>query len=73
MELTQLGKFVIIAGVILVALGAVIMLAGRIPFLGQLPGDIQYRRGNTTIYFPLVTMIVISIILTIILNLVLRR
>jgi hypothetical protein len=73
MELTQIGKLVIIAGVVLVVLGAVILLAGRIPFIGQLPGDIEYRRGNTTIYFPLATMILLSILLTIILNLLLRR
>jgi hypothetical protein len=73
MELTQIGKLVIIAGGVLVVLGAVILLAGRIPFIGQLPGDIEYRRGNTTISFPLVTMILLSILLTIILNLLLRR
>jgi hypothetical protein len=73
MELTQLGKFVAIAGVVLVVSGLLIMLAGRLPFLGNLPGDISFRRGNTTIFFPIVTMIPLSIALTIVLNLLLRR
>lgn len=73
MDLTQVGKLIIVAGVALLILGGVILLAGRLPFLGHLPGDIEYRRGNTTIYFPLMTMIIISIILTIVLNLLLRR
>ena len=73
MELTQIGKLVLIAGIALVVLGAIIMLAGRIPFLGQLPGDIEYRRGDTTIYFPLATMLLISLILTLVLNFLLRR
>lgn len=73
MDFSQVGKLILIAGIALVVLGGVIMLAGRLPWVGQLPGDIHVRRGNTTIYFPLMTMIVISIILTIILNLLLRR
>jgi hypothetical protein len=72
-EISQVGKLIVVAGIALVILGAVIMLAGRIPFVGQLPGDIEYRRGSTTIYFPLATMILISIILTIVLNILLRR
>jgi hypothetical protein len=73
MDVSQVGKLVVVAGVVLVALGAVIMLAGRVPFIGQLPGDFQFRRGNTTIYFPLATMLLISLILTILLNLIFRR
>lgn len=73
MDICQVGKLVLIAGVALVALGGVIMLAGRLPWIGQLPGDFEFRRGNTTIYFPLMTMIIISVILTIALNLLFRR
>jgi hypothetical protein len=73
MDVSEVGKLVIIVGVVLVALGAVIMLAGRLPIIGQLPGDFQFRWGNTTIYFPLASMIVISLVLTIILNIILRR
>lgn len=73
MDLSQVGKLILLAGVALVVLGGIIMLAGRLPWVGQLPGDIEFRRGNTTIYFPLMTMIILSIILTIALNLLLRR
>lgn len=73
MELTQVGKLVAVAGVVLLVSGLLIMLAGRLPFLGNLPGDVAFRRGNTTVYFPIVTMILLSIILTIVLNLLLRR
>jgi len=49
--------------------GILLIFADRIPFLGKLPGDIVYRKGNFTLYVPIVTMLVISILLTIILNL----
>lgn len=73
MELTQVGKLVAIAGAVLLVSGVLIMLAGRLSFIGNLPGDVSFRRGNTTIYFPIVTMILVSIILTVVLNLLLRR
>lgn len=65
----QLGKLLIGAGIVLVLVGVVMLFADRIPFLGKLPGDITWRKGNFTVYFPIVTMIVISVVLTIILNL----
>ena len=64
-----MGKFLVIAGLILAGLGLLI-LAG-VP-IGRLPGDITWRRGNFTFYFPLVTSIIISIVLTLVLAL-LRR
>jgi hypothetical protein len=73
MDLSQVGKLILIVGVLMVIAGGFIMLAGRLPFFGQLPGDFEFRRGNTSIYFPLATMIILSIILTIALNLLLRR
>jgi hypothetical protein len=73
MDLSQAGKLILIAGIVMVVAGGLIMLAGRLPFVGQLPGDFEFRRGNSTIYFPLATMIILSIILTIALNLLFRR
>ena len=64
-----MGKFLVIAGLILAGIGLLIM-AG-LP-IGRLPGDITVRRGNFTFYFPLVTSIIISIVLTVVLAL-LRR
>jgi len=59
----------VIAGLILAGIGLLIMAGAPI---GRLPGDFTWRRGNTTIYFPLATSIIISIVLTIVLAL-LRR
>jgi hypothetical protein len=63
------GKALVIVGLIIVGAG-LLMMAG-LP-LGRLPGDIVYRRGNATFYFPLGTSILVSVILTLILTL-LRR
>jgi len=63
------GKVLVIAGLILAGIGLLIMAGAPI---GRLPGDFTWRRGNTTIYFPLATSIIISIVLTIVLAL-LRR
>jgi hypothetical protein len=52
------------------------LLADRVPFfgwLGRLPGDLVFRRGNTTIYVPIVTSIILSIILSIVLTFIFRR
>ena len=70
--LDSLGKMLVLAGAIALLLGIVLILAPKIPFAGRLPGDILVRRGSFTVYFPLVTMIVVSVGLTIVLNLLLR-
>jgi hypothetical protein len=57
------GKVLIIAGLVLVVVG-VVWLAGERLGLGRLPGDVVIERGNTRIYFPIVTSIVISIVLS---------
>lgn len=67
--MSDLGRFLIVIGVILVIVGAVFLLAPKLPWLGRLPGDISYRRGNFSFYFPLGTCILISIILTLIMYL----
>lgn len=68
-----LAKAIIAMGVVLVVIGLLLLLAGRVPYLGRLPGDIIYRRDNVTIYIPLATMLILSILLTIALNLFFRR
>ena len=64
-----MGRFLIVAGVLLVLAGVAVQLG--LP-LGRLPGDIIIRRGNGTFYFPIVTCIVVSVVLTII-GMLLRR
>jgi len=61
----SLAKMLIVFGVVLALLGGLLLLVGKVPFLGRLPGDIMIRRQNWSFYFPLTTSIVISILLTI--------
>ena len=63
----SLGKVLILVGLLLVVLGVIFSLGPKIPWVGQLPGDITFRRGNFTVYFPLATCLVISVILTLVL------
>jgi hypothetical protein len=62
----DLGRLLMIAGVVMVAIGALFSFGARIPWLGRLPGDIVVERENVRFYFPIVTSIIISIILTVI-------
>lgn len=67
------GKTLILLGAVLMVVGAVFLLAPKIPFLGKLPGDIHLKGKNWSFSFPVVTCIVISIVLTLLLNLFSRR
>jgi len=63
-EIQQIGKLLIVLGVTIAAVGILLSLSGKIPWLGRLPGDIFIQRKNFTFYFPLATGIMISILLT---------
>lgn len=69
----QIGKMLIAAGLIITFAGFVLILAGRfnLPF-GNLPGDITYQKKNLTVFAPLGTMLLISVIITIIINILSR-
>ena len=69
MPLDSVGKLLLVVGVVIAVVGVLFMLGARIPWLGNLPGDISYERGNTRFYFPIVTSIVVSILLTIVFRL----
>ena len=69
----DLGKTLIVIGLVIVAVGGVLLLADRVPWLGRLPGDIYIRRGNFSFYFPVVTSLVVSVLLTLLLWLFSRR
>ena len=72
----ETGRWLVFLGILLVAVGGLLMVGGRLPLrLGRLPGDVVYHGRNTTVYFPIVTSIVLSVALTLILWLVsaLRR
>lgn len=68
-ELNGLGRMLILAGVLLVVVGVLVGVLGRVPWLGRLPGDIVIQRGNFTFYAPVATMLLLSLILTILLRL----
>ncbi len=68
-----IGKMLMLLGAILLVLGGLMTLAGKIPWLGNLPGDIYIQRKNFHFYFPLGTSIVLSILLSLLLSLFLRR
>jgi uncharacterized membrane protein YvlD (DUF360 family) len=69
----EIGKTLIIFGIILIGLGLFLTFVNKIPFLGRLPGDIYIQRKNFTFYFPIVTSILVSIILSLIFWLMSRR
>jgi Protein of unknown function (DUF2905) len=73
MAVNDIGKWLIIFGVILVTPGAAFILAGKIPWLGKLPGDIYIQRRNFTFFFPLTTSILLSVVLSLLLSLFFRR
>lgn len=65
-----MGKFLIIAGVVIILLGVVLYFSDRFPSIGKLPGDIVIRKDNFTFYFPLATSIILSIVISLILYLI---
>ncbi len=64
-DLAPLGRSLILLGVILVVLGAILVVAPRIPLIGRLPGDIRIERDGLVIYFPLATMLLVSVLLSV--------
>jgi hypothetical protein len=71
--MSDLGRVLVIFGLVVVVAGLVMMFADKIPFLGRLPGDIVVRRKNFTLYLPIVTMLLVSVVLTILLNVFTRK
>jgi hypothetical protein len=62
--MAELGKTLIIIGVVAIVIGALLMLSGKIPWLGRLPGDISIKNENFSFYFPLTTCIIISAVIS---------
>lgn len=67
--MADMGRLVLVFGVLLVVIGGALMLFGRF----HLPGDLTIKSGNVTIYLPIATSIIASIVLTVLLNLLLRQ
>ena len=62
-----LGKILIYLGLMLIAIGVILTLAGKLPWLGRLPGDIAIERDNFSFYFPIATSILVSVIISLVL------
>jgi hypothetical protein len=69
----DIGKLLVVLGLLIAAVGVVLLLFGRLPLVGRLPGDLHIQRGNWTFYFPLATSLVLSVILTLVLWVLGRR
>lgn len=65
--MNDLGRTLIILGVFLIAAGGVALLAGKLPWLGRLPGDIYYESERVKFYFPLATSLIVSVVLSLLL------
>lgn len=72
MGIESVGRLLIGGALVLLVLGGLFLLLGRIG-LDRLPGDLVFRRGNLTVYFPIGVMILLSIVGTVVLNILLRR
>ena len=75
MELAQFGRVLVLVGAVILGFGVLLVLADRVPFIARLPGDIRVSGDGWTIYAPLATSIVLSVLLTAVLSLMawLRR
>ena len=70
---SQSGKYIVIIGIALVVIGIIIyFFHDKLHWIGRLPGDIRVERENVRFYFPITTMILLSLLLTLIINLIKR-
>jgi hypothetical protein len=68
----DLGKTLVVVGLLIVGIGLLLVLGRNIPFLGRLPGDITIETQGISCFIPIATSIILSIVLTILLNILLR-
>ena len=71
-NMQEIGRTVIVLGIILALIGSVLSVGDRLPFIGKLPGDILIKRDNFTFFAPITTSIIISLVLTLIVNIIAR-
>ena len=69
----DIGRMLVVFGLLIALVGVALVLVGRVPWLGRLPGDIHIQRGNWTFYFPLATSLLLSVVLTLVLWILGRR
>ena len=72
-DLQPIARMLLIAGAAIFILGLVLSLAGKLPWIGRLPGDIYIKKENFTFYLPITTGILLSILISVVLHLISRR
>ena len=68
--LEPIGRWLVVIGVFITILGAILLLTPRVPWLGRLPGDIVISGDNATIYIPITTMLIVSVVLSVVVNVI---
>ena len=71
--MNDVGKILVAFGLLIALVGVVVVLVGRVPWIGRLPGDIHIQHGNWTFYFPLATSLLLSVVLTLLFYVMGRR
>lgn len=71
--MSEFGRIIILIGIALIILGLMLSFGPKLPWIGKLPGDVLIKKDGFTLYFPLATSIIISILLTIIINLFTKK
>ncbi|MFY9269181.1 MAG: DUF2905 domain-containing protein [Candidatus Manganitrophaceae bacterium] len=71
--MTELGRILIVLGIVVAAVGGIMMFAEKIPGIGRLPGDIFVQRRNISFYFPITTSILLSVLLSVLFWLLSRK
>jgi hypothetical protein len=71
---SSLGKALVVVGIAIAILGVLLILGDRLPFkIGRLPGDIVWKRGNATFYFPVVTLLLLNLAIWMVMRLFSRN
>ena len=71
-DIESIGKLLLVFGGVLVLVGILLVVFGKVPYVGRLPGDILLNKGNFRFYAPLMTMILLSLLLSLVANVLLR-
>ena len=72
MDTARIGRWLLVAALVLAVAGVALLAVSRLG-LGRLPGDLSFGRGNTRVYIPLATSLLVSIVATVVLNILARR
>jgi len=67
-----LGKILLIVGGIIIIMGLILVFSNHIPFIGKLPGDIFVKKDGFSFYFPIVTLLILSILITVIVSVIIH-